>query len=286
MSIRQFARHVLGKLGSGASPLALAFLMALSLISMPVQACQCQEAGDWGFIGPQDGRLPANSVGVAWFSTHGGRTQSALEERFNVEVWDGSVFRPLSVEVNPVGGYTGLYVVAPAGERMQLGATYRFTTMGELDEYSEGNRQVLVTVDHEELAADTPLTLEVGSVTRDSIRVSAWGSCSTELRAEQVRVRAEPGPGAQPWRDQLLYRTLIDGWQLWFPTRSACATVPFGRSWEGVGRDRIYAACETSINGDTGLLRGPHTIEMQAILPGTNVVLESPNETVELVCED
>ena len=284
MRIRQFARHVLRSFGSGASSVAVAFLMTLSVISMPVQACSCQEAGDWGFIGPQDGRIPANSVGIAWFSTHGGRAHPALEERFTVEIWDGSVFRPLSVAVNPVGGYTGLYVVAPEGERMRRGATYRFTTTGELDEYSEGNRQVLVTVDHEELAEDTPLTLEVGPVTRDSIRVSAWGSCSTELRAAQVSVRAEPGQSAQSWRDQLLYRTLIDGWQLWFPTRSACATVPYGRSWEAVGLDRVYAACESSINGDTGLLRGPHTIKMQAILPGTNVVLESPSETVELDC--
>lgn len=284
MSIRQFARHVRRIFGSGASPVALALVMTLSLVAMPVQACSCRGAGDWGFIGPQDGRIPANSVGVAWFSTHGGRTHSALEERFTVEIWDGSVFRPLSVAVNPVGGYTGLFVVAPEGERMRPGATYRFTTTGELDEYSEGNRQVIITVDHEELAADTPLTLEVESVTRDSIRVSAEGSCSTELRAAQVRVRAEPGQSAQRWRDQLLYRTLIDGSQLWFPTRSACATVPFGRSWEAVGRDRVYAACEASINGDTGLLRGPHTIRMQAILPGTNVVLESPSETVELDC--
>ena len=56
------------------------------------------------------------------------------------------------------------------------------------------------------------------------------------------------------------------------------------KSWEAVGRDRVYAACEASINGDTGLMRGPHTIRMQAILPGTNVVLESPSETVELDC--
>ena len=56
---------------------------------------------------------------------------------------------------------------------MRPGTTYRFTMMGELDERSEGKQQVLATVDHEELAVDTPLTLEVGSVTRDSIRVSA-----------------------------------------------------------------------------------------------------------------
>ena len=107
------------------------------------------------------------------FSTHGEGTHPVLEERLTVEIWDGSAFRPLSVAVSPVGGYTGLYVVAPEGERMRPGATYRFTTTGELDEYSEGNRQILVTVDHEELAADTPLTLEIGPVTRDSIRVSA-----------------------------------------------------------------------------------------------------------------
>lgn len=121
MRFRQVARHVLTIFGSGVCAVAFALLTMLSLISMPVQACSCLEVGDWGFIGPQDGRLPANSVGVAWFSTHGGRTHPALEERFTVEIWDGSVFRPLSVTVNPVGGYTGLYVVAPEGERMRPG---------------------------------------------------------------------------------------------------------------------------------------------------------------------
>ena len=90
-----------------------------------------------------------------------------------METWDGSAFRSLSVQVNAVEGYSGLYVVAPESERMRPGTTYRFTMMGELDERSEGKQQVLATVDHEELAVDTPLTLEVGSVTRDSIRVSA-----------------------------------------------------------------------------------------------------------------
>ena len=82
----------------------------------------------------------------------------------------------------------------------------------------------------------------------------------------------------------MLYRTLIDGGRCWYPSRNLCATVERGRSWEGVGRDRVYAACEASINGSTGLARGPHTIKMQAILPGTNVVLETMETTVDLDC--
>ena len=157
-------------------------------------------------------------------------------------------------------------------------------TVDEVEAYSEGNRQVLVTIDREELPVETPIMLEVEPVMRYSIRVSAGGSCSTVLSAANVRIATELGPAVQRWREQLLYRTLIDGGRSWHPTSTLCATVPGGRSWESVGRDRVYAACEASFNGSTGLARGPHTIKMQAILPGTNVVLETPATTVDLNC--
>ena len=245
-------------------------------------ACSCPLMGDWGFIGPEAGRLPANAEGVAWYSRVGGRN-SGLLDRFTVEVQEGNEFRSIPAKVNAVGGFPGLYLVAPDGERMRPGVTYRFT-VDEVEAYSEGNRQVLVTIDREELPVETPIMLEVEPVMRYSIRVSAGGSCSTVLSAANVRIATELGPAVQRWREQLLYRTLIDGGRSWHPTSTLCATVPGGRSWESVGRDRVYAACEASFNGSTGLARGPHTIKMQAILPGTNVVLDTPATTVDLNC--
>ena len=70
MRFRQFARHVLRSYGSGASAVAFAFLMTLSLVAMPVQACSCGETGDWGFIGPQDGLGSMGEAGGQFFGLH------------------------------------------------------------------------------------------------------------------------------------------------------------------------------------------------------------------------
>ena len=59
MRFKQVAQHVINSSASGTSTVAFALLTMLSLISMPVQACQCQEAGDWGFIGPHRIKMEA-----------------------------------------------------------------------------------------------------------------------------------------------------------------------------------------------------------------------------------
>ena len=59
MRFRRVARHVIGSFASGASAVAFALLTMLSLMAMPVQACSCQEAGDWGFIGPHTIKMQA-----------------------------------------------------------------------------------------------------------------------------------------------------------------------------------------------------------------------------------
>ena len=118
--------------------LFIAGAMMLCGVAGSALACSCPETGDWGFIGPETGRLPANAEGVAWYSRIGGEN-TRLSDRFTVEVLERNRFRSIPAKVNAVEGFPGLYVVAPEGERMRPGITYRFT-VDEVEAYSAGLR--------------------------------------------------------------------------------------------------------------------------------------------------
>ncbi len=103
--------------------------------------------------------------------------------------------------------------------------------------------------------------------------------------------------GAALWRDQLLYRTLVDG-EAWYGKESLCDNYAPGRSWKEIGEDLVYGACPDpsgASHGDEGYAYGEnrrprqleptlHTVKMQAFLPGTDIVLETEALTVDLSC--
>ena len=43
---------------------------ALWMFVPPVHACSCGFSANWGFIGAESGRLPANATGVVWFAPY------------------------------------------------------------------------------------------------------------------------------------------------------------------------------------------------------------------------
>lgn len=260
----------------------IVFLLLFSMNATPVHACSCLDISDWGFIVPQNGRLPANAVGVPWYSSSS-NFLPGIAPRFTVEVQEDGEFRSLSVRVDSLEGFNGLFVVGPQDGVLQAGATYRFT-VDKVAEHSEGHRQVSVTVDRQNLNDDTPLSLNAGPVESGFISVPLPVFCATVLWVRQVRVEAQLHPEAQRWREQLIYRTVIDGQRTWHEWRNMCSEVPSGRSWEAVGHDRIYVGCERREHLGARLEAGLHRIAMQAILPGTAIVLETPTATFDLSC--
>ena len=257
-------------------------LFVFLMMATAVQACSCRDTSDWGFIVPQDGRLPANAVGIPWYSSSS-NWFPGIASRFTVEVQEDGEFRSLPVRVDPLEGFYGLFVVAPHDGVLQAGSTYRFT-VDKVAEQSEGRRQVNVRIDHQELADNTPLSLEAGPVERAFISVPLSVSCATVLWVRQVRIQAQLPPDARRWRDQLIYRTVIDEDRTWHQWSNLCATVPSGRSWEAVGHDRIYVGCEQREHHGAHLEHGLHRVSIQAILPGSDIVLETPVKTVDLSC--
>lgn len=275
------------KFGSNALIFAATSVVALLVAPPSTHACSCQLPFDWGFLAPQDGRLPANAVGIAWYSGVV-REPENLPSRFTIEVREDTDFRSLPVSVSRVQGFPNLYLVGPDGEALRPGETYRFT-VDSVDEYAAGNDEVLVTIDDERLFATTRLDLAMGPVSGGSIRVSAAVTCSAPLTASQIRVEAVLAHEAQSWREHLMYRTVIDGSRTWQPWKSACSLVPQGRTWENVGHDRIFAGCDVRPEivqrvDSVGLEPGRHTVMIQATLPGTSVVLETPVRSVDLRC--
>ena len=258
----------------------------LAFTSSPAHACSCPDSGR-GFMAPEGGRLPSNAKGVTWYGQIW--DPSNLSEWFAVEVLVDDSFRPLPVRVDRVDGFPGVYVVAPDGQRLWPGATYRFTA-DRVIQLSSWHVRVEVTVDQESLTEATGLDLIVGPARVRTIRAPASRSCNALLLASQVDLEVSWPEYAQRWRDQLLYRTLVDESTTWKPGVLCPRLLP-GRSWEGVGQDRIYAGCEVPPNiaqsprwYDRGLWPGRHTVTMQVFVPGTDVVLETPVRPVRLRC--
>ena len=264
----------------------------LAVLGTPVpsaNACTCSFSHDWGFVGPEIGRLPANAVGVAWYAPQR-QDPKELERRLSVEILEGSGFRVLPVRVSIVEEFStessGMYLVAPKGVELTPGATYRLTD-NRADWNGLGHKQVLVTIDREILSAKTSFSLDVGPVTIEVIHVAAAALCFDILFVAQTRINGNLPQNAQLWRENLLYRTIVDEDYHWRPRTDLCMPVVPGRNWESVGQDRIFASCE-------GL---PHpyfmppvlkprqlSVMMQAVLPGTGIVLKTPVKIVDLRC--
>ena len=234
--------------------------------------------------------MPANCAGVAAYAPHD-YGDEVPEWRFSVEILEAGEFRHLPVKITPVEEFFnfghGLFVVAPVGTGLKPGATYRFAMERTLGS-DLAHKQLIVEIDHETLSEESEFTLDVGPVTEDSISVSAGGLCSKALDVSQVRIRGSLARDVERWREQLLFRTIVDDGILWNPTSSLCQNILPGRSWEEVGHDRIFGPCPGQTSGlfivSHVLKQGAHTMMMQAFLPGTGVVLETMVESVVFSC--
>ena len=273
------------------SLLSLSFLSVMSLsTSVPntALACSCAFPSGGGFMGPKVGRLPANSVGVAWY-TFRSEEISSITRRLTVEVKEGDTYRRLKTQVTPVKGMSRMYVVGPHDEALKVGHTYRFT-VDKLDlmlkRSGKLRRQVVVTIDAQPLAANTLLTLNLKPVQYTSLSIpSRGGRCSRHIAAAAVEISAQLPPQAEPWASQLLYQTQLDENSAWRGRSSICQVYPEGRSWTAVvGTDKVYRGCERFIKPGRKLGSETKTISMRAILPGTDIVLQTIQVIVDLTC--
>lgn len=288
---------------------AASILIAVSLATpQPTFGCSCVKPENWGFIGPEDGRLPSNAAGVLWFKP-GQQPRQSVAARIAVERLREGRFEPVAASARRVEGFHGIYLVAPR-EGLAVGATYRFTDRGSILDYdfprladsvrprgSGPHRQVRVTVDADPLTATSPLALKTGPSATEPIQVaSGGGACAVRGQpVPHVPIEAVLASGARKWAGQLLFRTLVDD-EPWAGASSLCSLYPSGRSWRQLGHDTVYSTCQAESRGEApiafreprGFFRelapGHHSLKMEAILPGTGIVLKSQTVTVDLGC--
>lgn len=269
----------------------LAVLFSLSTVSRPAAACTYEHQEHWGFLGPANGRLPANALGVLWHSARlvDSPSPSDILEQVSVSAEQDDAFREVPAAVIPVPDFKNVFLVGPA-DGLKVGATYRFVDSGPRRETAP--ESVLVTVDNAELHTSTRLTATAWPLYSEVIPVSdRGGPCTSGQFVAQVLVETSLPEPASEWVGQLLYRTFVDD-GTWRPKTSVTQWIPPGRSWRETGQDLVYSVCDDPSSdfppkpwlGHRRLEPTSHTVRMQAFLPGTDVVLESEEVVMDLSC--
>ena len=264
-------------------------------------ACSCNYLA-YGFIGPHTSRLPANAIGIPWYVStkaahyRGEEDWFVVDEgRFSLEVLNKDQFVPIPLRITVAQEFTTdvdtymIHHISPMDGGLMPGATYRVLDRLKTELRTvHGGRGVVVEIDHETLSADTPLILHVGNTKiSGGLSVAANMSCTGWLTVSQARIAAWLPRDFRKWEDQLLFRTIVDG-EPWQVRSALCSVVEPGRGWDGVAHDRIFAACEEPSFSPISpvLAPGRHTVEIEARLPGTDVVLRTEKRTVNLECSE
>lgn len=273
-------------------------LLAISpyLSLTPALACSCAPTLEVGFVGQETSRLPANAEGIAWYVSEWAkdrRGESVSDDRLTLEIFEGGTFYELAAHISraedfstPKGDFQ-IYLIAP-GEGLTPGATYRVTdNLGTMARGERVERRMIVTIDPEILSTHTAFTLDIGPPNHKIIHLAAGMSCSSVHEVSEVWITSRLSGVAHGWRDQLLYRTIVDG-EPWQPSSSLCSRVEPGRSWDDVGTDRIFTFCRAhdSRRDDAAPVarQSRRTVVMEARLPGTDIVLTTPLEHADFDC--
>ena len=272
-----------------------------------VSACSCLKWQPFsGFIGPTEVRLPINAAGVLWYQDGGSRLPSEADGFRTSEVaprilvtrvYPRTKGDPAPTQANSksVAGFEGVFVVSPK-DGLRPGARYLFVEEAHREDWWRANtaaplelsKGIYVTIDSDELTEDTTLTLSKTPTVFELLKVDeAYGLCSYTDHLPQVLLEARLSGNAPRWRHQLLYKTLVDG-EPWRGKQSTCSYRVPGRSWADTAHDIVYGDCSKpgSPSGKPAptLDASPHSIRMQALLPGTGIVLETEAVTVDLSC--
>lgn len=256
--------------------LALMPLLAAPLVAW---ACSCARLEQWGFLGAE-GLQPANTRGLLW---HGVFSGSAEPQALPVQILDdkGQAL-PVSFEAVATAPTENLWLFRPAAGLLP-GKTYTFlTTTG----YQKTPQNWQISLAPLALQAPSePLALKVGPSELGPVRVlTRAGMCSEQVRAYQLPVEMVLPAAMQPFKQQLFYQTLIDGKTLWQPQSSLCDVPRPGESWQGLkGLDLLYTACEGG-KFSHGLTPGKHQLQIRALLPGSEVLIESETIDVQMQC--
>jgi len=265
--------------------LSLLVLAAAVLSSTPpARACRCH-LPNRGFVVPGGYELPANAFGLAWE----GWPRSAKDFEIVEVTSDGEV--PQVVKTRSAGRRAGLdrdrtgwnIVVVGVEGGLRPGARYRFRARPEGGGVVHAERpEAEVTVAEAGLVLPEQARLALGPLEHTTTVIASGGSCSRKAETARCGVMMElPGVSAAA-KESLFYVTLVDG-RPWKAKSSICRRPAPGRSWQGIAEDLVFQVCPESER--SGVKAGARTIQMVALLPGTEVVLRSEEVSVDFACK-
>lgn len=276
--------------------LAAAALGFSLLVQSPVEACSAAPCNGPGWILPESGTLPASAETLLWVASVPVLEPPALATTADLSFVDTTGGGEVVLELMLTAVSSDEYWVEPV-EPLEEGHTYRLTGASFCDEPSLTTDPVVAEFTAGPSAAQpagAPLgTLLLEPQLLGDLQIATWdGSCSQIVTAAQVAFSVELSAEAAPWAEVLLYETLVDG-HAWSATETLEQPGPPpwdppgpGESWQGRGRDLVFANCSpTGFAPEDGAGPGEHTIRMIATLPGhSGIVLESDEVTIDLDC--
>lgn len=261
----------------GSRPLALA---AVLLVPRAVEACSALPCAGSYTLPADGGRAPASLRGfvVRRWGERGPASSEASDEGITL-VGPGDRNIAFDVVAGPGPALT-LEPTAPLSP-----GTYVLTASSACAFEPRTPHRSTIELTPAVMPPTELGVLVAGVRVREPVRVeTTGGACSVEIDAVTLEVGIRLAPSAAPWADILQFRTLVDG-APWSASPSLVVELPVGASWQGRGRDRLYAACDSPPPGArAGLPEGRHTVVMQAQLPGSEQVWATDPIVVDLDC--
>ncbi|MCY1071332.1 hypothetical protein OV090_41705 [Nannocystis sp. RBIL2] len=242
------------------------------------EACSCRAPPRGQFFVGTNGETPADAPGIAW---SGDALKSYMEDDpshvTKVERHYGRSRNPVRFSLVKRGRFE---FIAPEGG---LRAGERYDVVVEMKWGSRTDRfETAVKVEAGPLAlAEARLVLSPRR--RETVDVPPQDavSCSDEIEADVVRARVELPPTLEPYRDYLLYATIVDGEPRESPPRSACGQrrrqQPRQLRW--LEYDPLFAACDR----EDGLAPGVHTVAVRLETPDGRT-FTTPEQRFEVDC--
>ncbi len=265
-------------------PVSVLAASLVLLTSKDARACSFPE-GCWpGAFLPSSGEVPASLPGFLW-DPQADPAHEVDPTQIELVQVTAAGETPVAVTATPLEN-SGLHLVTPAAPLLP-DADYRLRAK----QFCSGEAPVewpTQAIVHTTSAAPLPTalgelkTFNVGEHMLNVVTTN--GGCFATVFLMSRRVEIALSEEASPWKNVLVYETLVDG-QPWRPSRSMTDIVPLGGSWQGRGRDLVFTTCNEDDEAFfPGLTEGMHTLQMRATIPGTDVALETEPVGFELAC--
>ena len=269
------------------SGLTAAVLFGYVLEPAITQACAGPVCLNDQFL-PRDGTVPANITAIAWdpgYNVADDVEGAPKLPRLDCIAADGGI-RQVGLIALPEDRPDHLELRKPlvAGERCTLQSGVTDCSVDSDAEHLQGSAQFEVTESRP--IPDALGLLAIAGPTLEDVEVAADASCSENALACVLRTSVVFEPAALPWKDALLFETLVDG-ERFSTWRHLSLPDELGGLYGGRDAGAIYVLIpEVPENVSTlsELAAGEHTLSIRAHLPGSDVFLATPEVTVNLDC--